>query len=104
MDFCRTFDGKTANLLIADVDFIRDAFIKQFDKTIDRRPFLLGGDMDHGLFSVTGDHWRHSRQSLSPAFTSGKLKKVRKIQWLLEKLLKFVIFFCSLQGQGLPNI
>jgi len=76
VDF-RTFEGSTPVMLVYDAEWIKEAFVKNFSFFTNRRRLLFGGALDQGLFSMEGDHWRHSRKMLSSEFSSGKLKKVR---------------------------
>lgn len=62
--------------MVYDAEWLREAFIKHFSKLTDRRPIRLGNELDHGLFNLKGEHWKHVRALLSPSFTQGKLKKV----------------------------
>lgn len=81
------FEGGDPVLLVSDAEWLKEAFIKNFHLTADRRPAALGGALDDGMFSLEGDHWRHVRAQLSPAFTSGKLKMVSgeaTLRWVLS--------------------
>nr|AKZ17701.1 cytochrome P450 monooxygenase CYP9Z63 [Tenebrio molitor] len=64
-------------LLIRDPDLIKQITVKDFDHFVDHRGFvptesdpLLG----KSLFSLSGMKWREMRSTLSPSFTSSKMK------------------------------
>jgi cytochrome P450 family 9 len=67
----------TATLVIRDPDLIKQIAVKDFDHFVDHRSFVTE-DMDplwgKNLFSLTGQRWREMRATLSPAFTSSKMK------------------------------
>ena len=72
----RTFAGSTSTLLVFDAEWLQEAFIKHFDVLTNRNVPSFGGNLDNGILSIKGDHWRFARRLLSPVFTSGKLKQV----------------------------
>jgi len=74
--FVGTYEGNYINLLVYDPEFIKEAFIKNFDVFTNRRIIPIGGPIDHSVLNLTDDHWKYVRSSLSPTFTQGKLKKM----------------------------
>lgn len=63
-------------ILIRDPAIIRDILIKDFS-SFKNRGWHVNIDVDpmaNNLLVQTDEKWRHSRTTLSPAFTSGKLK------------------------------
>ncbi|CAH1376298.1 unnamed protein product [Tenebrio molitor] len=64
-------------LLIRDPDLIKQITVKDFDHFVDHRRFF-SEDTDpmwgKNLFNLTGQRWREMRATLSPAFTSSKMK------------------------------
>lgn len=66
------------SLLITDTELAHSIMIKDFNNFHDHNPpFDLEFDpMIGNLFAITGQKWRDLRVSLSPTFTSGKLKKM----------------------------
>lgn len=76
--FClfSTYEGNYINLLVYDPEFIKEAFIKNFEVFTNRRILSFGGPLDHSVLNLTDDHWKYVRSALSPTFTQGKLKKV----------------------------
>ncbi|KAJ3645286.1 hypothetical protein Zmor_022952 [Zophobas morio] len=64
-------------LVIKDPDLIKQITVKDFDHFIDH-PTLIPADSDplwgKNLLTLTGKKWREMRTTLSPAFTSSKMK------------------------------
>ncbi|XP_028133915.2 cytochrome P450 9e2 [Diabrotica virgifera virgifera] len=64
-------------MLLKDVDLIKQMVIKDFDHFNEHRAFARE-DVDpmwaKNLFSLTGNKWRNMRSTLSPSFTSSKMK------------------------------
>lgn len=63
--------------MIRDLDLIKQIGVKDFDSFTDHMGFippeadpLMGGN----LFSMRGQKWRDMRATLSPAFTSSKMR------------------------------
>lgn len=73
----RLFEGSTPVLLVSDAEWLKEAYIKNFNLTMDRRPISLNEVFDGGIFTTQGEHWKHARAQISPAFSSGKLKQVK---------------------------
>jgi cytochrome P450 family 6 len=65
-------------LLIIDPELIQNIMISDFNNFHDHHvPMDYENDpMLGNLFSLTGEKWRDLRVTLSPTFTSGKLKKM----------------------------
>ena len=63
-------------LVVQDMELIKDVLIKDFDHFVDRREFTFGDSkyLDKMLTVLTGDKWKTMRTMVSPIFTSGKLK------------------------------
>ena len=66
-----------------DPDFLREAYIKNYQSFTNRRIFAMGGPSDSGILNLTGEHWKYVRSSLSPTFTQGKLKQVPVIHLII---------------------
>ncbi|KAK4876715.1 hypothetical protein RN001_009221 [Aquatica leii] len=65
------------SLVILDRKLIKEIFIKSFDHFTDHDDFLPKGTdtfWKKGLFSRKGEDWHDMRTTLSPAFTSRKMK------------------------------
>ena len=73
----RNFQGRSPLLNISDLEMIKQITIKDFSKFTNRRVwFDEDNEMTSNLLGITGDHWKHVRSTLTPTFTSGKLKQV----------------------------
>lgn len=65
-------------ILVKDVEIVKNILIRDFDSFHDRGVYCdaerdkFSGD----LFKLPGEKWKILRQSLTPAFTSGKLKSM----------------------------
>uniref|UniRef100_A0AC35GNK9 Cytochrome P450 n=1 Tax=Panagrolaimus sp. PS1159 TaxID=55785 RepID=A0AC35GNK9_9BILA len=64
-----------------DLDFIKQVLIKEFDAFPDRfditRSNMVSDSLRANFLLVKrGDEWRKIRQRCTPAFTSGKMKKL----------------------------
>nr|CAH0108323.1 unnamed protein product [Daphnia galeata] len=71
------FDGPIPNLVITDVDMIKAMFVKDFDHFADRRSFEMKSKvMRKWLSLMKGQEWKDIRSSVTPAFTSGKIKRM----------------------------
>ncbi|KAJ3624850.1 hypothetical protein MTP99_018441 [Tenebrio molitor] len=75
--YCGIYQFLLPTLLIRDPDLIKQITVKDFDHFVDHRGFvptesdpLLG----KSLFSLSGMKWREMRSTLSPSFTSSKMK------------------------------
>ena len=81
--FFSSFQGRTPILECADADLVKEITIKEFSKFTDRRN-VFGAEnaniFKYQIFLLQGEHWKHVRSLLTPTFTSGKLKQVRKQQ------------------------
>ncbi|XP_063915542.1 cytochrome P450 9e2-like isoform X1 [Zophobas morio] len=64
-------------LVLKDPELIKQITVKDFDHFVDHRTFIPE-DSDplwgKNLFALTGKKWREMRTTLSPAFTSSKMK------------------------------
>lgn len=65
-------------LLITDADLIRDIMVKDFHIFPNRKMIHLGSSLfNEVLFFLPGDDkWKRIRSIVTPAFTTGKLKRM----------------------------
>ncbi|KAL8604082.1 hypothetical protein ACOMHN_024907 [Nucella lapillus] len=65
-------------LVISDLDMLREILVKQFQHFPNRisSSRLNMKPWKDGLTQLTGDHWKHVRSTLSPTFSSGKMKRM----------------------------
>ena len=80
MCVCRFYIGQKANVVISDLDLLKDVTVKHFDHFHDRINFpdvFRKGGIPYGLFRARGEFWRKIRVTLSPTFSSAKMKMVQ---------------------------
>ncbi|XP_046636783.1 cytochrome P450 3A14-like isoform X1 [Daphnia pulicaria] len=71
------FDGPIPNLWITDADVIKAMYVKDFDHFVDRRSFEIKTKvMRKWLSLMRGQEWKDIRSSVTPAFTTGKIKRM----------------------------
>ncbi|XP_033751860.1 cytochrome P450 3A29-like isoform X2 [Pecten maximus] len=64
-------------LVIGDKEMLRQILVKDFVNFPDRVSFRgFNGDMETSLNNLKGDHWKHVRNKITPAFSSVKLRKM----------------------------
>ncbi|XP_048582041.1 cytochrome P450 3A29 [Nematostella vectensis] len=70
--------GRTPAIVVGDPEILKHVMVKEFQNF--RNRFLLFRDtrseMRHGMFSATDDKWKRIRSTLTPTFTSGKLRQM----------------------------
>uniref|UniRef100_A0A0K0FVA5 Cytochrome P450 n=1 Tax=Strongyloides venezuelensis TaxID=75913 RepID=A0A0K0FVA5_STRVS len=72
--------GLRPDLATTNLDIIKEVYVKQFDKFIDREGFMPSSSkrdkslLANGMFIKRGEDWRRIRNLCSPAFTTGKMK------------------------------
>ncbi|CAG0924688.1 unnamed protein product, partial [Notodromas monacha] len=78
--FFGMYDGKAPLLYVSDPEVIKEIFVKKFDCFADHQQFSAGFDqvkyIRKFLFVISGQDWKDVRSSVTPAFSSGKIKKV----------------------------
>lgn len=81
-------------LLIRDPDLIKQVTVKDFEHFTDHPPFI-DPDADplwsSAVFSLKGERWKEMRVTLSPTFTSSKIKSIYNL--MLETSENFVKYF-----------
>lgn len=70
--------GTSPNIVINDLDLAKRVLIKDFDHFVDRRQLDMAPEANKYLMNMltqlTGDQWKAMRSTISPVFTSGKLR------------------------------
>lgn len=97
--FCGIYSVKMPILVVKDPELIKQILIKDFSYFTDHGWFASNPDHEpllNNIFHMQGDVWKHMRNKLSPAFTSGKMKMMfpimsgcaRELKLSLENISK----------------
>ncbi|GFO11503.1 cytochrome p450 3a11 [Plakobranchus ocellatus] len=70
------FDAGTPMLYVRDLDMIRDICVKNFNSFVDHRTFDFPEPLDRMLTVIKGDAWKNVRATVSPAFSTVKLRRM----------------------------
>ncbi|XP_059178255.1 cytochrome P450 3A6-like [Physella acuta] len=73
------FEGYTPVMVVSDPEVLRHVLLKDAANFMKRKPFPLAPRKSLGLFLEDGPQWKRSRSLLTPAFSTGKLKKMTPI-------------------------
>lgn len=73
--FFGTYNGTIPQLYVSDPDLIKELFIKE-SQTFTNRVLILKTDelLDNMITGAVDDHWKFLRSTMTPTFTTGKLK------------------------------
>lgn len=78
------FEGYTPVMSVSDPDLLKHILVKDFKNFQCRKQFPLAPRKSLGLFLENGLQWKRSRNLLTPAFSSGKMKQVSIIDPLFH--------------------
>lgn len=78
--FCGMLETPEPVILVKDLELIKKITIKDFNHFVDRRDFFTVAD-DQGLLRkllgmLKGSEWKDVRTTMSPTFTSGKIRRM----------------------------
>ncbi|KAK8769494.1 hypothetical protein V5799_014043 [Amblyomma americanum] len=74
------FEGPMPTLIVADPDLVKLVLVKHFQTFPNRRLFKMNDPiLDNMMSLVAADRWRKIRPAASPAFSTGKLRKMNEL-------------------------
>ncbi|XP_070617433.1 cytochrome P450 3A29-like isoform X9 [Erythrolamprus reginae] len=90
------FDGRQPVMCILDPHLIKTIMVKEcYTYFTNHRNFGLNGNLDAVLTIMVDEHWKRTRNALTPTFTSGKLKEMMPVinhyNQILEKNIQKVL-------------
>ncbi|KAJ6628967.1 putative cytochrome P450 6a14 [Pseudolycoriella hygida] len=97
-DYAGVFFFKKPVLIVLTPEFAKTVLVKDFQYFVDRGVYFNKKDdpLSANLFFIEGDEWRHLRNKISPAFTSGKIKVM--FRTMLDIADNLVGHFCNLSS------
>ncbi|XP_031659956.1 cytochrome P450 3A30 [Oncorhynchus kisutch] len=86
------FDGRLPIMGVMDTAMIKTILVKEcYSVFTNRRDFGLNGELHDAVTTVEDDEWKRIRSTLSPSFTSGRLKDMFMIMTQHSRnLVKFL--------------
>ncbi|CAN7937061.1 unnamed protein product, partial [Ixodes hexagonus] len=85
------FEDGRPTLYVAEPDLLKYVFVKDFSSLIDRRVMSFKNKLIQSMIIFAPlDNWRRLRGTTSPAFTTGKLRKVNAISTQVVLLMYFL--------------
>ncbi|XP_033121915.1 cytochrome P450 3A13-like [Anneissia japonica] len=72
------FQGRDPQLIIGDLDILRDILIKDFHHFHDHRVFIDDNftPLNKGMIQLKGEKWKSVRSKISPTFSTSKIKMI----------------------------
>ncbi|GBN54966.1 Cytochrome P450 3A29, partial [Araneus ventricosus] len=88
-----SFDGNKPNVVVGDPELLRDILVKDFNVFPYRRIMNVGDPVsDNNVSIVVGEDWKRIRTTITPAFTS---KRMRQMGSIINECAKSVIEVCG---------
>ncbi|KAK3587375.1 hypothetical protein CHS0354_028747 [Potamilus streckersoni] len=85
----RTFFGNIPQLMVTDPEMIKQMLVKHFSEFTDRpRTIRVTKFFDSAISVAQGEHWKFLRSTLSPTFSSNKMRNMTP---LMSKCLDSLI-------------
>ena len=105
--FVGAFTFANGSVIVNDVELVRRVLVKDFDHFTGRRPFGINEEVEFNryfsymLTMIDGERWKSLRSTLSPVFSSGKLKAMTpQVDAIADELVRFLEPFAD-KGEDL---
>ncbi|XP_076040638.1 cytochrome P450 6k1-like [Oratosquilla oratoria] len=93
------YEGLKPALIVQDLTLLKNILVKDFDHFVDRRQFDFGHSQEkvfnEMVSMIPGEKWKGLRSTITPTFTSGKLKGTFP---LIEAKCKKLVEWCLKEG------
>lgn len=102
LKFSGLYFNTTPELLVTDLDLIRQILIKDFEYFPNHGLYVNEADepISAHLFNLSDDRWKSMRTKISPVFTLGKLKMLfGTVSDVTDKMLSIIDDKINLSGQ-----